>query len=308
MNAIAKVFTFIGHSILEDIGIPVSLKNVLHTHANSGSRFDGTPAKNISAHSVIQWERWSEGDVFSYPRRSKGELLGWGYHNSSYGSYTESVPELCDLVRCDVKNDWHCDIGDVDGFCSSKSNLRRFKSIAEMVMTDSEKLINPVCVELLEENLCHHGIEITRPNNTSDYFACHSWDGRIFLMNTDGSHHFGAAQYLAAQLRKRIDVQGRLFFYYFNSVAVEQLLEKYNVFAFEFTSQGINEFQEAMRRYRANFLSTYLPIPFNHQKAILLPKSHFRSCKVAALLEEYGIFNLGNYFRSEANNSKRMGY
>lgn len=308
MDTIIKTLTFIGHSILEDLGIPVSLKKVLETHAKLGNPFDGTPAKNISAQSVIQWDRWGEGDIFGYPRRTKGELLGWGYHNGTYGSYTESSPEFNELVKCDVTESWSCDISDVYGFCASKSNLRKFESIAEMVTTNSKEMITPVCDELLQKNLNHHEIRIIHRSDSSDYFASHSWDRRLFLMNSGGSHHFGAAQYIAANLQKKIGLTGRHRFYYFNYLAIQELLKKYEIFAIAFTNQGINELHDAMRRYRASFFSTYLPFPFNNQKAILLPKTDLRACKVSALFKEHDVFNLGLYLHSEGSKSKAMGY
>lgn len=308
MRAIRKAFTFISHSILEDLGIPVSLKMVLHMHAKSAPRFDGTPTKNICAQSVIQWDRWGEDDILGYPRRTKGELLGWRYHNGVYGSYTELIPEFNELVKCKITENWCCDISDVNGFCASKSSLRTFESIAEMVTTNSKELITPVCDEMLHKNMSHREIRIIHRSDTSDHFASHSWDGRLFLMNSGGSHHFGATQYLASELQKEIELRGPQRFYYLNHLAIATLLEKYEVFAIAFTNHGINEFYTAMRRYRASFLSVYLPIPFNNQKAIFLPRSDLRACKVSDLFKEYDIFNLGAYLRSEGNKSKRLGF
>ncbi|WP_425352097.1 DUF6685 family protein [Isorropodon fossajaponicum symbiont] len=58
----------------------------------------------------------------------------------------------------------------------------------------------------------------------------YSWDKRIFLMNSGGSHHFASARYIANKLNKNVGISGKLEKYNINQNIVRQLLNKYDVF------------------------------------------------------------------------------
>ena len=54
-------------------------------------------------------------------------------------------------------------------------------------------------------------------------------------------------------------------------------------------------FHEAMKAFRATWLWHHLPHPFDNAKAILLPKNDERSVRVAALLRQADVTDLGQH-------------
>jgi hypothetical protein len=296
MSALMKCVDFVYRSTLDDLGIPISVKRLLDTPDAITSALINVRSQNISERDVVQWSRWGEGDVTQGRRKDQSSLLGWRRDASGrYGSFFENRTEFSELVKCTIVDNWVCDISAVGGFSSSKSNLKSFSSISEMIETNSRAMINPLSEEKLRLNLAHDEIRIIHRTNNEDYFSTSSWDGRLFLINGGGSHHFGAAQYISDKLDVDVPLQGQLRRYSINRSAINSLVKDYEIFAIKGKIGGLLEFREVMQKFGATFLSNYLPRPFNEMKAIFLPRSDARSMKIATLFAERNFFNLGQY-------------
>ena len=164
----------------------------------------------------------------------------------------------------------------------------------EMVERNSKSMIDEISLEKLQENLDHDEIRIIHHPN-SDNFSKHLWDGRVFLQNGGGSHHFAAARYIAKRLNKPVPLTGSLYVYGLNEVSVRGLCDDYEIFAISDKDAISNEFHASLKSYGATYLGHQLPHPYREIRAIFLPKNESRSMKVAKALRNSNNFDLGNY-------------
>jgi hypothetical protein len=278
----------------EDFGYPARLIRLLEEHPDLRVSLDA-PKPSIDAHSVVQWQRLGEPDHLCAWRQEHGTLLGWKMRDKyEYGSFTLQRPEYAQIGQCEVTANWACDISRVHGFSASKSKLCDFASTDEMVEANSRAMIDEITHEKLAKNLAHGEIRIIHSPG-SDHFCRYLWDGRLFLMNSGGSHHFAAAKYIAARLPQAVAVRGSLHTYSINSAAVAALRRDYEMFVISDETSISCGFHEAMRAFRATWLWHAMPRPFESTKAILLPRSERRSMKVAELLRKAGVVDFGQH-------------
>lgn len=286
----------------EDFGYPVSLIRLLEEHPDIRVPLDTTKS-SIDARSIVPWHELGQPDCSHWPRRKHGTLLGWKMRDKyRYGSFTLYRPEYAQIGQCEIIDDWACDIIDVHGFSESKSRLRDFTSTDEMVETNSRDMIDRITREKLAENLAHGEIRIIHSPG-SDHFGRYLWDGRLFLVNSGGSHHFAAAKYIAARLPQSVPLRGSLHTYSLNSRAIASLRGDYEMFVISGDAPVSLGFHDAMEAFRATWLWHPMPRPFENAKAILLPKSERRSMKVADLLRKAGVLDLGQHLADLASHS-----
>jgi hypothetical protein len=225
--------------------------------------------------------------------------LGWRNSAGYYSSFELNLPALEDIVQCKVVEQWECEIQDVKGLSSSKSVLKEFASLDALVETKSRELISEITEEKLRSNLAHNEIRIFH-EQTSDHFARYGWDGRTFLINSGGSHHFAAARYIASRICHPVPLRGKLRTYKINKLAIEELRRDFDVYAISDDADISNEFFNAMKRFQATYLSVKLPSPFENSCAIFLPKKEPRSKRVSRALREAGMFDICEYLHGEA--------
>lgn len=278
----------------EDLGRPASLQRALVEHSDLRAELI-PPASCIASSSVVHWHELGTHDVFSWPRRARGQLLGWAASGSYYDSFQLERPEYAQLGREDLIDGWSCDITELHGFSSSKSDLRKFMSTDAMVEANSRRLIAEISHARLAENLAHKGIRIINHEETSDHFTRYQWDGRLWLMNTDGSHHLAAAKYIAARLGVMVPLRARLYVYWLNEGPLASLGRDFEMFLISSAAAASNAFHDAMRAFRATWLWHPMPRPYDGTtRAVLLPKSEGRSRRVAHELRRAGLVDLGS--------------
>jgi hypothetical protein len=240
------------------------------------------------------------------PNYRQGCIIGWKLHNGiGYTSFHQLIPGYVQIGQCETTDSWTCDITDVHGFQNSKSNLRDFVSTDDMVESNSPDLIDEITPERLSKNLSHREIRIIHSPGT-DYFARHLWDGRLFLMNGGGSHHFAAAKYIASRLGRPVPMRGTLRTYSLNENAIAALRRDYEMLVISNDASVFSDFYEAMRAFRATWLWHQMPEPYRHANAILLPKSERRSVRVARLLLDAGVVDLGLFLADLAAQQSRL--
>jgi len=212
-------------SLGEDLGRPAQMLTFLERGATL--RVDlSAPGSSIALSSVVAWHEWGERPALHWPRRRPGTLPGWRYAAGRYASCQIHRPELERFGTCEVEADWTCEIQSVEGLAASKSELTHFGSLDAMVLANSREMINEISNDHLAKSLAHDEIRILHCERTSDHFARHSWDGRVFLVNSGGSHHFAAARYLASRLGHRVTLRGTLRTYGVDAQAVGALLPR----------------------------------------------------------------------------------
>lgn len=292
-----RLFSILHGMLREALGEAVPIHRLLEQYPNLRVELP-EPAGSISAYdSVVSWHDWGKASANDWPRRPLGSLLGWKYFaGDSYRSFTVHRSEFEQFGTCRIDENWQCDIQAVEGLAASKSELTDFQSLDAMVETNSKAMIDAITEEKLQANLAHNEIRILRPGSVSDHFARYLWDGgRIFLMNHGGSHHFAAARYIAARLKRPVPLSGSQYTYGINPAALQALRADFEIFVISHKPAPANAFRDAMKQYRATYLTQYLPRPYEQHTAILLPRSEPRSVKVATVLRENGFFDLGEY-------------
>ena len=286
----STVWNYIQHKL----GEPAELRALLKKHPDFAVTLE-QPPQSIAASSVVKWHEW--GQPYSGHRFGAGEITGWCYSEGRYSGYRVKRKEFIEFGSCERIETWQCDIQDVVGLSASKSPLQDFESLDRMVETRSREMIEPITREKLSENLAWGEIRILNRKNSSDYFTRYSWDGRVFLMNDGGSHHFSAARYISSRLNVPVPLSGQLRIYSINENAVISLKRDFEMFVVGWTDAISMAFLEAMKSFCAAYLWQYLPPPYQaqEQRVILLPKSDSRSMKVASVLHQAGFFDLSKH-------------
>jgi hypothetical protein len=169
-----------------------------------------------------------------------------------------------------------------------------------MVEANSREMIDTITPEKLAENLVHREIRIIHSADTTDHFRRYRWDGRLWLINDGGSHHTAAAKYIAARLRRSVKLTGKLYTYSLNTAAIASLCRDFEMFVISDESAISCAFFDAMRAFRATWIWHSMPRPYEHMRAILLPRSEKRSMRVAAELHKARFTDLGAHLTTLA--------
>jgi hypothetical protein len=278
--------------VLEVFGYPSTLRNFLSTNHGFNQPL-AKYAKTIASNDVVKWSE------FGKPPYGHGtvQLKGWTYSPESLHKYGETRRELTalqHLITTQLIKNWECEIQDVGGFSSSQSTLSEFKTTAAMVEHDSKEMIDEITQEKLDENLAHGQIRIIHEPG-HDYFQTWTWDGRVFLMNSGGSHHFAAAQYIAVRIGVRVPLQGEYHIQSINQIALADLRREFDIFVMSSIMAPKNGFHDALKAIQATYYWRDLPFPYHKQSAVFLPKTEKKSLRVAQILRAAGFQDLGLY-------------
>jgi hypothetical protein len=218
----------------------------------------------------------------------------------SKSSYVGCTVECEPLLRLSVRlvsdeANYCTDISRVDGFSASKSPLTDFSSIAEMVEQKCPSYIEQMTEAGLAKMLRHYEIRILRPigDQGSDHFSNYSWDGRLFLSNSGGSHHFAAAQVIAQTLAIPLALHGRLYHHALDPNAVADLNKSFAIFAMCADLGLTHGFYEAMRAFDVPFCWCDMPHPYKGARAVFLPRSNKRAIRIAQMLCDHSFFDIG---------------
>lgn len=277
----------------ETFGIPVSLLRLLDSETYPRPTLE-TPRRTIDARGIVDWHEWGRESG-----RLRGELHGWEFSTGTLCGTHQMREDLANFDSCRIVEDWTCDIQQIDGVSASKSHLYRFASLDEMVETDSRKEIEPLTIEKLHTNLAQCESSILR-HHSSYRFIRYRWDGRVFLVNSDGSHHFGAARYIAKRLGILVPLRGKLSTYSINPGAVSSLRRDFEMFVISGDPTLRAAFEEAVRSVKAAYFERDLPIPYRDRHAIFLPRTERRAMRVAQAMHAAGCFDLGVHLQTLA--------
>ncbi|WP_348970946.1 DUF6685 family protein [Pseudomonas atacamensis] len=288
---------FVVGAIQEEFGHPSSLVKLIANEPGLNKPLVEYE-KGISSEEVVKWHEFGN---LSYERSrpSKGSLNGFGYclgAHRNYGGVSVRRDDLLNLGTTREVERWECDIQDVAGFSASKSELHLFKSMDAMVEKNSKEMIDEITPEKLAENLAWDEIRIiSRVDH--DFFQTFSWDGRVFLMNSGGSHHFAASKYIAKRLNTEVPLSGRYRVHGINRVALESLTRDFEIFVMSSHHTHQMGFHRAMQSFKATYYWKNLPRPYTEQCAVFLPKAERKSAKVAEILHASAFQDLGCYLK-----------
>ena len=154
--------------VRDDLGYPASLHDALSSKQVRAEPLPALPEVpiSISASSVVRWHEWGSICDSRGPRFTAGEMLGWSERGGHYSSFYLTRDDLARIGTREVRELWECDIQDVVGLSSSKSELRDFSSLDDLVETNSRSMIEPVSTETLDRNLAWSEIRILHRDST----------------------------------------------------------------------------------------------------------------------------------------------
>lgn len=289
-----KLLQIITDHVRESFGNPVRLRRFL------GDRSDFkadllAPEDNIDMARVPKWHRLNEtGWGVARRRAGRLELMGWRNKGNHYSSFTKSCPALASLVRHNVVDAWTCDLQDVHGFAASKSDLAKFRSTDEMVLTNSKEMITDISAEGLRKNLAHDEIRLLR-EKPSDWLQVHQWDKRMYVVNDGGSHHLAAAKYIAARIDAPVTLRAPLHYYSIDPDAAALLRGDYDIYLVNDKPVLINAFSDAMQASGVTWLWHDMPQPYENTRAIFLPREEALSMRVSEAFRAAGFADLGQH-------------
>lgn len=296
ITKITKWLQYGVHLIQEDLGYrPVRLHNAIESYPNILPKLESAPS-TIYAGDVVRWHEW--GELRFRPTRhiKHNVMLGWRFSLGGYTSFELTMPEFDHFGRCETTPGWECDIQQVVGLASSKSDLDQFTDLDQFAETRTPNWIEEITEANLLRNLAHAEIRIgneLHADTTDDHFCRYQWDGRILLNNNGGSHHFAAVRYIAGKLHRKVRLNGKLKTYSINPSSVEALRNRFDILVIDDSAEEQNQFHHAMRAFSATYLWRKLPLPYDNNRAVFLPKNEPRSRTVATHLKTAGAYDLG---------------
>lgn len=284
-----RVLEIILDGITASLSIPYVVHRVLERNPNIKVDFNESE-KTVALESVIAWENWAEfGSRGSYLDCRNMDVKHRDLCNELIKKY-----DFSNFISIQSIEKWQCDIRDIEGLSSSKSKLEIYPTLDDFAVRGTTEFLDDISEENLNKMLGYSEMRIINNSNTSDHFIQHQWDGRIFLMNDGGSHHFAAARYIAKKLKKEVAITGRLERYTFNQPLITELLEDFDIFIMR-ERDIFGNFFEAMRIYGVIFCIYWLPRQFGNKKMLLFPKKYKRSKQVANMLIDFDFFDFGKY-------------
>lgn len=332
----SKALTALTDELQQQAGRPVSLKRAL---SSTPLRLDGplaTAEASIDASAQMPWEALAEAaraaaDARRTARATRmaivtpraGEPVAFG--KSRDGRYGPApCPDLDALGRLVVTEraaDVEIDLTAVNGFSSSKADLRSLESLEEMV-TVQGPLANPAswdssmpAAERIEALLRHDQIRLRHPFNADsrstswDTFRLNAWDpnSRLQLMNDGGSHHMAHAAVIARNaypdgdsgVKLTVDVEYRTL----STDAVMAFNRDYEGFLVPAgDAKTLMAIYDALEAVKADHVRMpFMPYFFGDERhgggrgpidLVLLPRSSPRAMACAAEFRQHGLRSL----------------
>lgn len=261
------------------------------------------PAKNIHLGCVERWQDFGLANPLKFPRQEDYEFFGYAPHRNTYSGTRLSIPELAYIVRHEQVLDFECDLTDIEGLGASKAPLTELVDMDDFAHKRCAAYIKDISLTAMNQNLSHREIRVIHSPG-SDFFVRHSWDQRLFLANSGGSHHLCSGRYVAARLKASVPLRATLHRYDFDQSALADVLRKYRFGVIGSTTAVELAFFEAMRRAKVRFYWLRLPRPFEQLRGVILPLEDERSGHAFDLLRASGMFDLGEYLKALARRSQ----
>lgn len=232
---------------------------------------------------------------------NSGQIRIWHYTKNNNDGSGRLIPRnykfelLSQLVEQHQILAWETDISQLHGFSSSKSTLTDFESLHDMVLINSQPMIEDVSEQGLVKNLAHNQIRIINSPTTSDFFVRYAWDGRLYLVNAGGSHHLAAAKYIAFKLNKNVSLKARYVEYSLNRDVLKKLIYEYRIFLIDERSDDFHEaLLKALGRLQHDFVEVELSVHIcEHGKLLFLFSKYKETKAIADLLTKRGFQDIG---------------
>ena len=209
-------------------------------------------------------------------------VTGWKARGDRFEPLSLDNPfgPLCSSTRLGTL---HCDISDVEGISASKSDERFFASVQDFGR-DFTKYLGLGVEAASLERMRHHDQSRILHSPPSDGFSWAAWDGRLFLDNAGGSHHFAGASFLAAELKQRIELTGPIYASWLNAGAWRWLTDQYHLFYV----QALDFMNQPLARLLGHCFVLPLPHGLGEGSLLLAPRYAPGSARVHQLFAATG--------------------
>jgi len=285
--------------VQETYGVPIGVRRWCAEHRNALRCRLEHPTPGIDELAVVRWDRLAHWSALEWPRHGKGHLAGWKYlPGYGYSGCSVQCQPLCSLGEESVV-DATLDIGAIAGLSASKSDLQAYDTMEAFARARCGDFLQDGSQHGLYANLAHNEIRILR-DGSADSLTLYAWDGRVFLSNHGGSHHFAAAHYLASELAIAVPIEAKLHIHRLSGAAIEALADRFTIFALPGTPAAFNGFHDAMASFQATYYWKSLPRPLDDLRAVFLPKAERRSSRVSDALANAGAVDLVAHLRGLA--------
>ena len=294
-------------SLQESVGVPAGIKAWADRHGERCRELLGTPQRSgIAELGVMRWDRLGKCPVDSLVAHRDGVILGWRRDANGYNSTRLDCPALLNLAVCTSRT-VTVDIQAIEGMANSKSELTAVMSMPEFARAMcSDWIAEEISEHTMYLHLAHDQIRILRPETTCDHLTSFAWDGRVFLSNAGGSHHFTTAQYMAATLAVDVPIEAKLYVHALNPTVVAALCHQFAMVAVD----DMHGLHKAMQSFDATYYVTELPDPLRLPEAkahvLLLPCDQTRSRRVAEVLIAGGAPDVGQHLTQLA--ARQVGH
>ncbi len=197
-------------------------------------------------------------------------------------------PRILDSIAIDIRK--------IESVTCSKADLRRLVSLDQIVAQVHES--KRVCTMAQARTL----VTEVEERLGGFQFEWRQWDGRIFLSNSDGSHRFSGARYLARKFNEPIILHGELKEWRLNPLVVANLVERF------FIVLASNNWvvRSALCTASIDHVQGELKIGRPHN-CILLPKDKKTSKQAMEILLEKGAVEMSSTFESYLTNQLSVG-
>ncbi|WP_125825537.1 MULTISPECIES: DUF6685 family protein [unclassified Pseudoalteromonas] len=252
-------------------------------------QFNLVESKSISLDDVTQWHTLAQEKDFRIWVKSTGPKP------RVKCEVRDSIDFLDKIGVTSSIDSYRCDISEIKGFRSSKSNLSLFSSMDQLATTSSPELVNTASREDFGRALAWHDF----PNQNNSKLVVHDWDKRFFIDNSNGSHHFAVARYLSKKFKALVSFDAPLLVHGLSPAAVSNLTNNYHVYVLPLNYSNLSGiFLSLLERLGTHPITFAMPSPFSDKaEVLLLKKSTKLSMPVAEILSNYALFNLGDYLR-----------
>lgn len=199
------------------------------------------------------------------------------------------------LVLSTSLEDFQCDITDVEGISASKSSSLHFDNVDAFGRYFNEHKRAPVTPEGLAMMLRHGEIRIIHSSGV-DAFSVTMWDGRLFLDNHGGSHHFAGAAYIAKAIGQPVPLSAQLNVRHLNVPAWNWLIERFHLL--HASSQQRHWYLADATRLVGETYKIELTESLGGGDLVLLPRTAPTIRSVIGVLAHKSIADVTSYFEN----------
>lgn len=198
------------------------------------------------------------------------------------------------MTRLTEVKPMNLDLTEVQGIAASESQDRYFKDIYAF----GEDFTNYKKIEADEDGLAMMLSDTKRKNEDKDglfSLGIRTWDGRLFLHNGNGSHHFAGAHYIAKKTGAKCPIRAKLAVHQLNVPAIEWLISNFHIFPLlQRDANGVLSFV-------AHLVDTCneLKVPgrvCDGTSLLLIPNGHAATGLVIEMLGKVGLQPVNNWF------------